>query len=76
MDGSRPGGIATERSTNRVQVLANHNDGNSTFSSPVSFAVGTNPTGLVVSDFTNDGLLDIVVANQNDDTLYLLPFLK
>jgi type II secretory pathway component GspD/PulD (secretin) len=37
-----------------------------------SFAVGNNPVALVSSDFNNDNLPDIAVANQNDNTISIL----
>jgi Flp pilus assembly secretin CpaC len=37
-----------------------------------SFAVGNNPVALASSDFNNDNLLDIAVANQNDNTISIL----
>ena len=37
-----------------------------------SFAVGNNPVALVSSDFNNDNLPDLAVANQNDNTISIL----
>jgi Flp pilus assembly secretin CpaC len=37
-----------------------------------SFAVGNNPVALASSDFNNDNLPDIAVANQNDNTISIL----
>ena len=37
-----------------------------------SFAVGNNPVALASSDFNNDNLIDIAVANQNDNTISIL----
>src|SRR5216683_1865846 len=37
-----------------------------------NFNVGNNPAALVASDFNNDGLLDIAVANENDSSISIL----
>jgi type II secretory pathway component GspD/PulD (secretin) len=37
-----------------------------------SFAVGNNPVALTSGDFNADGLLDIAVANQNDNSISIL----
>jgi Flp pilus assembly secretin CpaC len=37
-----------------------------------SFAVGNNPVALASSDFNNDNLPDLAVANQNDNTVSIL----
>ena len=37
-----------------------------------SFAVGNNPVALASSDFNNDNLPDLAVANQNDNTISVL----
>jgi Flp pilus assembly secretin CpaC len=37
-----------------------------------SFAVGNNPVALAASDFNGDGLPDIAVANQNDNSISIL----
>ena len=37
-----------------------------------SFNVGNDPVALVASDFNGDGLLDLAVANQNDNTISIL----
>jgi len=37
-----------------------------------TFAVGNNPSALVANDFNADGLPDLAVANQNDNTISIL----
>jgi type II secretory pathway component GspD/PulD (secretin) len=37
-----------------------------------TFAVGNNPVALVASDFNGDGLPDIAVANENDNSISIL----
>src|SRR5579859_687593 len=49
------------------------NNGDATFSaapgSPLSTTSGANPSGVVIADFTNDGISDIAVTNQGLSTL-------
>lgn len=37
-----------------------------------TFDVGNNPVALVASDFNGDGLLDIAVANENDNSISIM----
>jgi Flp pilus assembly secretin CpaC len=37
-----------------------------------TFAVGNNPSALVANDFNGDGLPDLAVTNQNDNTISIL----
>jgi CSLREA domain-containing protein len=53
-----------------VSVLLGNGDG--TFAPPVTYAVGSNPTGLVAGDFTGGGHLDLAVANGGDNTVSVL----
>jgi len=49
------------------------NNGDATFavapSSPLTTSAGANPSGVVIADFTNDGIGDIAVTNQGLSTL-------
>jgi len=49
------------------------NNGDATFSvasgSPLTTSLGANPSGVVIADFTNDGIGDIAVTNQGVATL-------
>jgi tetratricopeptide (TPR) repeat protein len=49
------------------------NNGDATFSvaagSPLTTSSGANPSGVVIADFTNDGIGDIAVTNQGVSTL-------
>ena len=47
-----------------VSVLLGKGDG--TFSAATNYAVGTGPTSVAIGDFNNDGVADLVVANQGD----------
>ena len=57
---------------NEVFILLGHGDG--TFSpatgSPIS--VGNFPEAVRIGDFNNDGLLDLAVANSEDNTVSIL----
>jgi hypothetical protein len=46
--------------------------GNGYFQLPRAFAVGTNPSFIVVSDFNLDGKPDLAVANAASDTISVL----
>jgi cysteine-rich repeat protein len=75
--------IATDTATNTVQVFINKHDGTREFFGPFSFVTGNQPSSVAAADFTGDGLIDLLVANQDpptnnnfvNDCLYLLPFL-
>ncbi|MGF7183657.1 FG-GAP-like repeat-containing protein [Tunturiibacter psychrotolerans] len=41
-------------------------------SGAVSYSVGHQPNGVVTGDFNGDGIPDLVVANQNDNTISVL----
>jgi Ca2+-binding RTX toxin-like protein len=45
---------------------------NGTFASPTAYATGNDPVCVVLADLTGNGLLDIVVANQGDNTVGVL----
>jgi len=42
------------------------------FAKPVTYAVGTNPQGIVIADFNSDGKLDIAVANSGSNNVSIL----
>ena len=46
---------------NDVSVLLGNGDG--TFQTQVTYAVGTDPDAIVAGDFTGDGRTDLAVAN-------------
>ena len=48
--------------SNDVSILLGNGDG--TFQSPVTYAVGSAPVALVTGDFTGDGRTDLAVAND------------
>jgi Bacterial Ig-like domain (group 3)/FG-GAP-like repeat len=64
--------VETSEGDNQVFILLGHGDG--TFSpaagSPIS--VGNFPEAVRIGDFNNDGLLDLAVANSEDNTVSIL----
>ena len=55
---------------NTVSVLPGN--GNGTFGSAMTYAVGSGPEDISVNDLNGDGLPDIAVPNRNDDTVSVL----
>ncbi|HTL78374.1 MAG TPA: VCBS repeat-containing protein [Candidatus Babeliales bacterium] len=48
------------------------NNGNGTFGSPVEFATGQGPVGIVIADFTGDNKPDVVTANYGGSSISIL----
>lgn len=46
--------------------------GNPTFAAPVSYAVGTNPVSVSIQDINDDGIPDLIVANQGSNDVSLV----
>ena len=46
--------------------------GNGLFAAPVIYATGTNPSGIAVQDFNEDGILDLVVTNASSNNISIL----
>ncbi|HEV2483633.1 MAG TPA: FG-GAP-like repeat-containing protein [Puia sp.] len=61
-------------SSNFVSVFRNKGTagGSISFGSHIDYAVGNEPTGIAVGDIDGDGLPDIVVANDGDNSLSIL----
>jgi hypothetical protein len=55
---------------NTVSILLGNGDG--TFQTHVDYPTGTSPTSVVVGDFNGDGLVDLAVTNQDDNTVSIL----
>jgi hypothetical protein len=64
--------VVANYGTNNLCVLLGH--GNGTFGSPILFLMdyGSHPFSVVVGDFNNDRKLDLAVANNGTDSLYIL----
>jgi hypothetical protein len=60
--------IANSTSKN-VTVLLGNGDGTFKEATGSPFAVGANPSAVVVADFDGDGNLDFAVANKGDNTI-------
>jgi hypothetical protein len=56
--------------TNTVSVLLGNGDG--TFQTAKSYAVGNNPNSIAVGDFDGDGTPDLAVTNQSSATVSVL----
>ena len=68
-DGRTDLAVANYRS-NDVSILLGNGDG--TFQSPVTYAVGSAPYALVTGDFTGDGRTDLAVANYRSNDVSIL----
>jgi len=71
----KPDIVVTNGNDNTVSVLLNNTStGTSTlnFSAQTVFAVGINPTYVVLADLNNDGKPDIITSNQGSNTVSVL----
>jgi hypothetical protein len=53
-----------------ISILIGNGDG--TFQAAQTFSTGKYPSGIVVTDFNLDGVLDLAVANRDSDTISVL----
>ena len=66
----KPDLVTANGSSNTVSIFQNQSTiGNISFVAPVNFAVGNYPSDVAIADLDGDGNLDLVVANQHDNTL-------
>jgi hypothetical protein len=71
----RPDLVLANSSSNTVSVLLNTTAPGATtpsFAAQETFATGSTPSSLAVADFNGDGIADLAVANQNDNTVSVL----
>ncbi len=68
----RPDLVITSDFENEVFVFMGNGDGTFNPASGSPITVGNFPVAVRIGDFNRDGLLDLVVANGNDDTLSIL----
>jgi type II secretory pathway component GspD/PulD (secretin) len=61
--------VIANSTSNNVTVLLGNGDGTFAEASGSPFAVGTDPSSVVVADFNGDGNLDFAVANKGDNTI-------
>ena len=69
LDGNTDLAVANFHS-NDVSVLLGNGDG--TFQSQVTYAVGNNPVAIVTGDFTGDGRTDLAIANNGSGDVSVL----
>ena len=62
--------VAVNETSRTVSVFLNNGDG--TFGTAASFAVGINPLAAAIADFNHDGHPDLVVANGGGDNVSVL----
>ncbi len=62
--------IVNKQGSSTVSILLGNGDG--TFQSQTSYAVGSNPSAVAVADVNGDGDADLVVVNQDDNTVGIL----
>lgn len=71
----KPDIIVANGATDTISVLLNTTPNKSnvvSFGSPQSFTVGNSPYSVTTADLNGDGLPDIIVANEADDTVSVL----
>ncbi len=61
--------VIANSTTNNVTVLLGNNDGTFTEAPGSPYAVGVNPSSVVVADLNGDGDLDFAVTNKGDNTV-------
>ena len=63
--------VIANSGSNTVSVLLGSQNFDGTFTEAAGspFAVGTNPSAVVIADFNGDGNLDFAVANEGDNTI-------
>lgn len=61
--------VVANSKSNNVTVLLGNGDGTFVEAAGSPYAVGTNPSAILVADFNGDGNADFAVANQGDNTI-------
>jgi hypothetical protein len=61
--------VVANSTSNNVAVLLGNGDGTFTEAAGSPYAVGTDPSAIVVADFDGDGNPDFAVANKGDNTI-------
>ena len=66
----KPEILAVSKDSNMLTVFKNtHLDNSISFNFKANIGTGTAPKSIAVSDFDGDGTLDVVVANEGDNTI-------
>src|SRR6266404_5387829 len=61
--------VIANSTSNNVTILLGNGDGTFQEATGSPYAVGKNPSSVVVADFNGDGNADFAVANQDDNTI-------
>ncbi|CAF2608856.1 unnamed protein product [Rotaria sp. Silwood2] len=64
--------VVANQGTNIVGILLGYGDGSFASMIPFSMGYGSQPFSVVVGDFNRDSKLDLIVANDGTDSLYIL----
>ncbi len=73
LDGDGKPDLVAANGNKTISVLRNiSTNGNTLFANKVDFSAGNAPFSLAVADLDGDGKLDLVVTNQNDNTISIL----
>ncbi len=70
-DGNQDVAVITS-STNSVDIFPGNGKGGLNYQTGPFFATGRNPSAIALADFNNDGHMDLVISNYNDNTLTVL----
>jgi hypothetical protein len=67
-----PDAAVSNAADNNLTVLLNRGDGDGGFNTLPSVPVGANPSAVVAGDFNGDTVVDLAVANRDDNTVTIL----
>lgn len=67
-----PDVVVANPNRNNVTVLLATPNGPNPYAAPSVYGVGAQPVSVTLADLTGTGVLDIIVANQGEDTVHVL----